>query len=80
MANIPESSWNDISEPGAYINLTTGNLFRVPRAALGTNGIGILIKKHTLSADRIVQISADHAISLYEARVICIKNNLRPNF
>lgn len=80
MADLPEFSWNGIHEAGIYINLATGDMFRIPGTALGPNGVGMLLTKHTMSADRLVQLTKNHSISLYEARVLCIKNNVKPNF
>src|SRR5437660_1220201 len=31
---IPELSWQDVTEPGAYVELGTGDLYRIPKEAL----------------------------------------------
>ena len=33
-ASLPECSWHDLSEPGAYVERGTGDLYRVPKEAL----------------------------------------------
>ena len=33
-ASLPEVSWHDLSEPGAYVERGTGDLYRVPKEAL----------------------------------------------
>lgn len=75
----PETSWDDISELGAYVEFGTGDLYRIPKEAL-LKGSSPLIRKESMGASRLVQISKDPFITTLEARIRCAENNIHPNF
>lgn len=70
-------AWKDIAEPGAYVELETGRLYRLPHEALfgaaapGTAGG---------ARSRFVQLSKDPFIFELGARLVCARHNIRPNF
>jgi hypothetical protein len=37
--SVPEVTWEDLNEPGAYVERGTGDLYRVPREALISGGL-----------------------------------------
>ena len=76
---LPELSWPDISEPGAYVERGTGDLYRVPKEAL-IQGSSPMIRKETLGASRLVQISRNPFITTFEARLLACEHNVEPNF
>ncbi len=67
-ASLPEVSWHDLSEPGAYVELGTGDLYRVPKEAL------------IQGASRLVQVSKNPFVTTLEARMIACEHNVEPNF
>jgi hypothetical protein len=85
-------AWKEINEPGAYVDLTTGALYRVPPQAL-VDGAEPLIEKQQgpdsqllqangLSFDRsqFVQVSRNPFIVALGARLICVEHHIRPAF
>ena len=75
-------SWNEIREPGAYVEIATGTLYRVPR-----QGATPLVETHgagPLPADTIpprhsefVRVSRDPFILSLGARLICVDHGVQ---
>ncbi len=76
---LREVSWRDIDEPGAYVERGTGDLYRVPKEAL-IPGASPLIRKESLGASRLVQLSRNPFITTLEARLVACEHNIEPNF
>lgn len=76
---LPELSWQDLTEPGAYVERGSGDLYRVPKEAVGL-GTSPLIRKESAGASRLVQISKNPFITTLEARMLCAEHNIVPNF
>ncbi len=76
---IMELLWNQIEEPGAYLELETGHLYRIPAAALSP-GSSPIIKKEGTDLSRFVKISKDPFIPRPLALVICYDQGFRPRF
>jgi hypothetical protein len=76
---LPEVSWEDIREPGAYVDLRTGDLYRIPQEAL-IRGASPLIHKQSLAGDRLAQVSLNPFVTTFEARMLCAEHNITPNF
>jgi hypothetical protein len=74
-----ETSWEEIAEPGAYVEKGSGDLYRVPQEALIKGGSPIIMKE-SRGASRLVQISKDPFVTLLEARHRCAQHNVSPNF
>lgn len=74
-----EISWDDINEPGAYVEVGTGDLYRIPKEAL-LSGSSPLIRKESMGASRLVQISKNPYVTTFEVRMRCAENNVHPNF
>ena len=72
-------SWNRVEQPGAYVELETGSLVRIPREALSETG-SPLIRKESGEASLLVQISADPHIATLKARMLCAERNIPPSF
>ena len=75
-ANLQELTWQDINEPGAYVDLTTGNLYRIPEEALPPTSS----QQETTGSSRLKRISKNPSIGNLEARLICWAHNINPNF
>ena len=74
-----ELSWQEITEPGAYVEIGTGDLYRIPKEAL-LEGSSPLIRKESSGASRLMQVSKNPFIITLEARMICAEHNVVPNF
>ncbi len=77
--SLQQVAWEEITEPGAYVELTTGTLYRVPQEGL-LNGASPLIRKESASASPFVQVSKNPFVLSLEARMICAEHNIQPNF
>ena len=76
---LPEVGWDDVSEPGAYVERGTGDLYRIPKEALQP-GASPLIRKESSGASRLVQLSKNPFITTLAARMLCAEHNIEPNF
>jgi hypothetical protein len=76
---LPEVSWEDLNEAGAYVERGSGDLYRVPKEAL-IPGASPIIHKESFGASRLVQISRNPFVTTLEARLRCAQHNIEPNF
>jgi len=76
---LPEVSWEELNEPGAYVERGTGVLYRVPKEAL-IPGASPIIHKESMGLTRLVQVSKNPFITTMEARLKCAQHNIEPNF
>jgi hypothetical protein len=76
---LSEVTWHDIHEPGAYVEVGSGDLYRFPKEAL-MKGASPLVRKESSGASRLVKVSDDPYITTLEARMICAEHNVAPNF
>lgn len=76
---LPQMSWGQIEEPGAYVELGSGDLYRFPKEAL-IPGASPMIVKESEGASRLLQISKNPFVTNLEARLTCARHNVQPNF
>ncbi len=76
---LAEVSWQQIHQAGAYVELGTGDLYRVPKEAL-LEGASPLIRKESAGGSNLMQVSVNPFITTLEARLICAEHNIQPNF
>lgn len=76
---LPVVSWLDIDEPGAYVEMGTGDLYRFPKEAL-IPGASPMIRKESNGASRLIQLSKNPYITTFEARLVACEHNVEPNF
>ena len=76
---LQELSWGEITSPGAYVELGTGDLYRVPKEAL-LEGASPLIRKESAGGSNLMQVSSNPFITTLEARMTCAEHNIQPNF
>ena len=74
-----ELAWEDINEPGAYVEVTTGALYRVPREAL-RHCASPQVPSSGAAQPRFVQLSKDPFIFPLGARMVCARHNIQPKF
>ena len=75
----PQTNWDDVREPGAYVDETTGDLYRMPQEALVAGASPIVIKE-SRSPGRLMLISRDPFVTTLQARLLCARHNIQPNF
>ena len=73
-----ETTWDQINEPGTYVERGTGDLYRILPEAIGPafsfNG------RQGLQAIRLVKLSNDPHLTLMQARLLSAEANIEPNF
>lgn len=77
--SLLEVSWSEVSEPGAYVEKGTGDLYRIPKEALLQGGSPV-IEKQSAGASTLVRISRDPFVTTFKARMLCAEHNIEPNF
>ncbi|HKA39125.1 MAG TPA: hypothetical protein VKD25_05125 [Burkholderiales bacterium] len=75
---LPEMPREEISEPGAYVDVATGALYRVPAQALVEGAPSALWEE--MGAGSFVQVSRNPYIISVEARIICAAHDIRFEF
>jgi len=76
---FPEINWESISEPGAYVERGSGDLYRVPKEAL-IPGASPCIIKESRGASVLMKVSDDPFITTFRARLLAAQHNIEPNF
>ncbi|HEV8438843.1 MAG TPA: hypothetical protein VGT40_12170 [Methylomirabilota bacterium] len=74
-----ELSWDNIEEPGAYVDATSGELYRIPQEAL-LPGSSPLIRKESARPSKLVQLSKSPFITTFQARMLACEHDVQPNF
>jgi hypothetical protein len=77
--SLPGMAREEISEPGAYVDVATGALYRVPAGALHKR-VSAAIWKETANGSQFVQVSKNPYIISLEARMICAAHDIQFNF
>lgn len=75
---LPEITWDQIHEPGAYVELGSGDLFRVNKEAIGP--ASPIITRESNGATRLLQVSRNPYVTSEEARLKAAQHNVQPNF
>lgn len=76
---LSECSWEELNEPGTYVEKGSGDLYRVPKEAL-IAGSSPIIRKESLGSSRLAQLSKNPFVTTFEARMLCAEYNIKPNF
>jgi hypothetical protein len=74
-----ELAWDDIEEAGAYVEMGSGDLYRIPKEAL-LPGMSPVIRKESSGSSRFVRLSKNPFITTLQARLIACEHNVEPNF
>jgi len=77
--SLPQVAWEDLIEPGAYVEAGTGDLYRIPQEAL-VSGASPIIKKESRGASRLLQVSRNPFCTTLHARMVSAEHNVEPNF
>ena len=76
---LVECTWHNIEQPGAYVDLETGYLYRIPTEALQQRAVP-LIQRESTRVSRLMRVSKDPRVTTQTARLICCKHNITPHF
>jgi len=76
---LPEVNWDELNEPGAYVERGSGDVYRVPKEAIIPGGSSI-IHKESAGSSRLVQVSKNLFVTTLEARLRCAQHNIDTNF
>lgn len=76
---LPETTWEEIHEPGAYVEKGSGDLYMVPKEAL-IPGASPAIVKESRGASVLLKVSDDPFITSFKARLLCAQHNVEANF
>jgi len=89
---LPHIAWEKINEPGAYVEVATGALYRIPRESLAGGAFPLVEKAgagvaQPVRADanpsrdsQFVRVSGNPNIFTLGARMICVEHNIQPHF
>jgi len=78
-SNFPECTWEGINEPGAYVETSTGHLYRFPQEALIQGGSPV-IEKVSRHVSKFVRLSDDPNAIISKLRTLAADNDIQPNF
>jgi hypothetical protein len=78
-SSLPQTTWEELREPGAYVEEGSGDLFRVPQEAL-VAGCSPIIGRVSNGASRLVRVSDNPSVPLLKARMVAADHNIDPNF
>lgn len=78
-SRLLQMTWKEISEPGAYVEVGSGDLYRIPKEAL-LEGSSPLIRKESSGSSTFIQVSKNPYVTTFEARMVCAEHNVQPNF
>jgi hypothetical protein len=76
---LHQLKWEEIKEPGAYVEVSTGNLYRVPREYL-PKGTSRSMRNSGGPTSPLVLLSKDPFIFALAARMICLRHDIHPSF
>jgi hypothetical protein len=76
---LPEYAWEELREPGTYVEKETGDLYRIPRELL-IQGTPPLICRARLRISRLIQLSKNPFMTTFVARITCAEHNVKSNF
>ena len=74
-----EISWTELREPGCYVEVGSGNLFRFPQEAL-VRGMSPIVTMESRGASRLLKLSDDPYEITPKLRVLAAQQGVKPNF
>jgi hypothetical protein len=73
-----ETTWDQISEPGTYVEKGSGDLYRILPEVIGSESSFERMQRD--EEVRLVKLSNDPHLSLMQARLLSAEANIEPNF
>lgn len=77
--SLQRLAWEEIREPGAYVDVTTGNLYRVSHETLD-QGVASFAREAGTRGPQLVRLSRDPSIFPLGARMLCARHRIAHNF
>src|SRR5258706_16208471 len=89
---LPQIACEEIREPGAYVELETGALYRVPRESLAGGAFPLIERggdegpqpvradKKPSRRSQFVRVSGNPHIFSLAARMLCVNHDIHPRF
>ncbi len=78
-AALSEVTWDNLNEPGTYVERGSGDLYRFPQEALLT-GASPCVVKESRGASVLIKLSDDPFVTTFKARLLCARHNVEANF
>ncbi len=79
IAALSEVTWDNINEPGAYVEKGSGDLYRFPKESL-LPGASPAVVKESRGASLLLKLSDDPFVTTFKARLLCARHNVEANF
>jgi hypothetical protein len=76
---LSEFTWENIKQPGSYVERETGHLYRLPAEAL-LRGSSPVISRLSSSPSTFVKLSDDPNTIISKLRTIAADADVKPNF
>jgi hypothetical protein len=77
--SFEEVAWTDVRDPGCYIEVGSGNLFRIPQEAL-VRGMSPIITMESRGASRLLKLTDDPFEITPKLRILAAQQGVKPNF
>ena len=77
--SLQRLAWEEVSEPGAYVDVATGTLYRVSHETLN-RGVASFARETGARGTQLVQLSRDPSIFPLGARLLCARHHIAHNF
>lgn len=74
-----QTTFEELREPGAYLEEGSGDLFRLPQEAL-IAGASPIFGRMSNGASRLARVSDSPFVQLMKARMVAVDHNIEPNF
>ncbi len=78
-AALSEVTWDNIHEPGAYVECGSGDLYRFPQESLPPGASPTMVKE-SRGASVLIKLSDDPFVTTFKARQLCARHNVEANF
>ena len=78
-AVLSEFTWENIKQPGSYVERETGHLYRLPAEAL-LRGSSPVISRLSTNPSTFVKLSDDPNTIVSKLRTIAADADVKPNF
>ncbi len=78
-AALSEVTWDNIKEPGTYVERGSGDLYRFPKESL-LSGASPTVVKESRGASVLIKLTDDPFVTTFKARLLCARHNVEANF
>jgi len=79
LEGLAKFRWEEINKPGVYVDVTSGELYRIPKQGLLRRGSPVIYRE-SKTPSKFVRVSKNPLTDDTKARQICVKNNIKAKF